>query len=122
MSRRHEELIESLRDLLRKVLVAAGVTASTRKDIITELLGDHRTGMWPNIEGYGSESWMIGKYDGHAEGLKAAQTKLREQAGAAFAAGKDAEALVLRKLADGMTASIEHATEAARLQRASRRD
>lgn len=118
MARRHDELIEELRDLLRKAL--AGVAVGARKAAIEELLGDHRTGLWPEIEAFGSESWMIGRYEGRGEGLKAAQAILRERAGAAFVAGNDYDAKALRKLADDMTAEIARADAEAAAQRSNR--
>lgn len=117
---RHDELITTLRVTIEAAMMRACIKPDQIRAVRDELLGDHRTGLWPDIEEYGSGSWMVGTYVGVVDGLKAAQTKLRERAATLFTDGKDTEAMALRSHANALDVDIAKAEAEAKRARTER--
>lgn len=72
------------------------------------------------IEDFADASWVVGKYDGHYEGLKAAQAFILEQAAKAFVARNDDAAAWLRDIAEKLGEQVTTAISVAQKQRAQR--
>jgi len=120
MAKQADALMRSLRELLLAALAEADAPGKVANPVVDALLKDHRTDFWGLIENYSSEQWMIGKYDGHAEGVKAVRANLLDKAGAAFAARRDDEANALRKMALALDTEVTAAEARAKQARKER--